>query len=219
MKTTEFWKINKIFRGFLVLVVGVTIITGASCYRDYGLTTADYDMVLTVFDENNDFTGYSTYALPDTVIHPVPDGQTDDLPRTFDAQMIADVERNMNALGFTKVEIDTNANPPDVVVFLTASKQEWNVSGYYPGYWWGWGWGYYPWYPGYGYSYSFSTGTISITMIDVEKYDPNAPQLNATVWNAGINGLTGDVRSSTSARIRNAIDQAFSQSSQYLRRP
>ena len=224
MKTTGLRKINKIFRSFMILVIGLTIITGASCYRDYGLTTADYDMVLTVFDENNDFTRYTTYAMPDTIIHPVPDGQTDDLPRTFDSQIISDVVRNMNDLGFQRITDTTQIGQTDVIILLSAYKQEWVVSGgYYPGGWWGWypwypGGGWYPWYPGYGYSYSYTTGTIAITMVDREKYDPNA-QLNSTVWNAGINGLTGDNRASTSSRIRNAINQAFSQSSQYLRRP
>jgi hypothetical protein len=214
-------KTGKTIRFGFVLVLGLIFVVGLSCYRDYGLTTADYDMILTLYDNENDFTGYVTYALPDTVIHPVPDGEEDDLPRTFDSQMIADVVRNMNAMGFTRVDT-TAANPPDVVVVITATKQEWTVGGYYPGYWWGWypwypGGGWYPYYPGYGYSYEFSTGTVFITMIDVDKYDPDA-QLNATVWNATINGLAGDSRTSTSARIRSAINQAFAQSSSYLQR-
>jgi len=222
METTKLRKGVLSFRVLLVFALSAIMVTGLSCYQDYGLTTADYDMILTLYDTENNFTGYVNYALPDTVIHPVPDGETDDLPRTFDSQMIADVERNMNALGFTRV--DTNAaNPPDVMVLLTATKQEWTVAGSYPGYWWGWypwypGGGWYPYYPGYGYSYNYTTGTVFITMIDVDKYDPNT-QINATVWNAGINGLTGDTRASTSARIRDAINQAFSQSSEYLRRP
>jgi hypothetical protein len=212
-------KTGKTIRFGFVLVLGLIFVVGLSCYRDYGLTTADYDMILTLYDNENDFTGYVTYALPDTVIHPVPDGEEDDLPRTFDSQMIADVVRNMNAMGFTRIPFDTAAaDIPDVVVLLTATKQEWTVAGYYPGYWWGWGGGYYPWYPGYGYSYSYTTGTVFITMIDVEKYDPNNPQLNSTVWNATINGLVGDTRTGTSARIRSAINQSFAQSASYLKR-
>lgn len=214
---------SKTVRLVFGVILGLVFVVGLSCYRDYGLTTADYDMVLTVFDENNDFTGYASFAMPDTIIHPVPDGQTDNLPRTFDAQIISDVVRNMTNLGFSRITDTSQIAQTDVIILLSAYKQEWVVSGgYYPSGWWGWypgypGGGWYPGYPGYGYSYSYSTGTVTITMVDREKYDPNA-QRNSTVWNAAINGLTGDNRASTSTRVRNAIDQAFSQSAQYLQR-
>ena len=195
------------------LAMVIVFVAGLSCYPDYGLTTADYDMVLTLYDTNNDFSGYVYYAMPDTIIHPVPDGQTDDLGRDFDSRIIADVVRNMNSLGFQRITDTTQISQTDVIILLSAYKQEWVVNGWYPGGWWGW----YPWYPGYGYSYNYSTGTVFISMIDVEKYDPNA-QINSTVWNAGLNGLTGDTRTGTSTRIRNAINQAFAQSSEYLQR-
>lgn len=210
----------KPFHLLLVSVLGIMLFVGISCYRDYGLTTADYDMILTNFDPNADFSSYSTYALPDTVIHPVPEGQEDNLTREFDAQIISDVRRNMNALGYT--EVDTNAaNPPDVVVLIGALKSEWQVSGWYPGGWWGWypwypGGGWYPYYPGYGYSYSFSTGTIFIAMIDPEKRD-EANNVVGTVWGGIVNGLTGDTRQATRSRITSAINQAFYQSAYYLR--
>ena len=219
MKTTSLRKVGSTFRIFIIVALGMIFVAGLSCYRDYGLTTADYDMVLTLADPDAIFSNYSTYAMPDTVIHPVPDGETDDLTRVFDRQIYDDVKRNMDALGYTRV--DTNAsNPPDVVVLISAIKSEWQVSGYYPGGWWGWypwypGGGYYPGYPGYGYSYSFSTGTVLITMIDPAKWDPGNP-VNSPVWGGTLNGLTGDTRAGISTRIRNGIDQAFAQSP-YLR--
>jgi hypothetical protein len=178
------------------------------------LTTADYDMVLTLADPNAVFSNYSTYALPDTVIHPVPDGQTDDLTRAFDSQIISDVARNMDALGYTRVTDTTQT--VSVVVLITATKSDWQVSGWYPGGWWGWypwypGGGYYPGYPGYGYSYSFSTGSILITMIDPDKWNPDSLP-DGPVWGGALNGLLGDTRAGVSTRIRNGINQAFAQS-------
>ena len=214
MKTTGLRKGGSAFRIFLIVALGLVFVAGLSCYRDYGLTTADYDMVLTLADPNAVFSNYSTYALPDSVIHPVPDGQTDDLTRAFDARIISDVVRNMNSLGYTRVTDTTQT--VDVVVLLSAIKSEWQVSGWYPGGWSGWypwypGGGWYPGYPGYGYSYNFSTGTIFVTMIDVAKWNPDSPG-DSPVWSAALNGLAGDTRSGTATRITNGINQAFAQS-------
>ena len=215
METTKRRKGISPFRIFFIVAVTTVFVAGLSCYRDYGLTTADYDMVLTLSDPEAIFSDYVYYALPDTVIHPVPEGEQDDLPRDHDARIISDVVRNMNALGYTRV--DTNAaNPPDVVVLLAAIKSEWQVSSWYPGGWWGWypwypGGGWYPYYPGYGYTYNFSTGTIFITMIDYEKWDPDNAG-DSPVWGAALNGLAGDTRSGTATRITNGINQAFAQS-------
>ena len=142
MKTTRLRKVASTFRILIIVALATVFVAGLSCYRDYGLTTADYDMVLTLADPNAVFSNYSTYALPDTVIHPVPDGETDDLTRLFDSQIISDVARNMDALGYTRVTDTTQS--VDVVVLITATKSDWQVSGYYPGGYWGW----YPWYPG-----------------------------------------------------------------------
>jgi hypothetical protein len=219
MKTTRLRKVASTFRIFIILALGMVYVAGLSCYPDYGLTTADYDMVLTLSDPNTIFSNYATYAMPDTVIHPVPDGQNDDLTRVYDSQIINDVARNMNALGYTRV--DTNAsNPPDVVVMLSAIKSDWQVSGWYPGGYWGWypwypGGGWYPYYPGYGYSYEFTTGTVFITMIDFMNWNPDESG-DSPVWGATLNGLAGDTRSGTATRITNGINQAFAQSP-YLR--
>ena len=218
MKTTSLRKVGSTFRIFIIVALGMIFVAGLSCYRDYGLTTADYDMVLTLADPDAIFSNYSTYAMPDTVIHPVPDGVTDDLTRAFDSQIISDVARNMDALSYTRITDTTQT--VDVVVLISATKSDWQVSGWYPGGWWGWypwypGGGWYPGYPGYGYSYSFSTGTILITMIDPEKWDPNAIA-NGPVWGGALNGLIGDTRAGVSTRIRNGINQAFAQSP-YLR--
>jgi len=212
MKTTRLRKVGNTFRIFLIVALGIVFAAGLSCYRDYGLTTADYDMVLTLADPNAVFSNYSTYALPDTVIHPVPDGETDDLTRVFDSQIISDVARNMDALGYTRVTDSTFS----VLVLLSAVKSDWQVSGYYPGGYWGWypwypGGGYYPGYPGYGYTYSFSTGSILITMIDPDKWNPDSAP-DGPVWGGTLNGLLGDTRAGASTRIRNGINQAFAQS-------
>jgi hypothetical protein len=120
----------------------------------------------------------------------------------------------MDALGYTRVTDTTQT--VSVVVLLSAIKSDWQVSGYYPGGYWGWypyypGGGWYPYYPGYAYSYEFTTGTVFVTMIDPEKRNSNDPA-NSPVWGATLNGLAGDSRSGTATRITNGINQAFAQS-------
>ena len=73
MKTTSLRKVGSTFRIFIIVALGMIFVAGLSCYRDYGLTTADYDMVLTLADPDAIFSNYSIYAMPDTVIHRGPD--------------------------------------------------------------------------------------------------------------------------------------------------
>lgn len=192
-----------------------------SCYRDYGLGIQDYDTVLTIFNKETDFAQFSTYAMPDSVIHLVPEDQQDDLPRDYDVQILSDVARNLEAKGYTRVEPPlTDTNIPDVVVLVSMNRQEWLGYTYNPVWWdwypwypgWGWGPGWGGWYSGYVGSYKFTTGSILIEMMDANKIDPDNLERIQGIWGAGINGLAGDIKSGTRNRITNAINQAFDQS-------
>ncbi len=208
-------------RALLVLSMGlIMLFLVASCYRDYGLTVQDYDVVFTKYDTEADFTQFPKYAMPDTILHLVPEDQEDDLSRAFDAQILSEVARNMQAYGYERVTDTTQIEETDIIILVTASKSDWLVYNYYPGYWWGWypwypGGGWYPYYPGWGSVSSFSTGSIFITMLDRERTEPDN-QVIVGYWGAAINGLLGDTASSTRGRIIDAIKQAFAQS-EYLK--
>jgi hypothetical protein len=176
----------------------------SSCYPDYGLTVEDYDAIATYHKPDNEFGGYATYYLKDTVQHVIPPGSVDDITHAYDQTILTSVAGNLEAIGYVRT---ANLSTADIAVQTSITKQEYMV--YY-----GWG-GYYGWYwPGYYppvYGYTYSTGTVVVDMADVAK--SNETEKVESVWMAFLQGLAG--QSSTAAtdtRIRNGINQAFLQS-------
>jgi hypothetical protein len=186
-----------------------------SCYPDYGLTTSDYDTVITLFDNNADF-NKPTYAMPDTVVHFVEDDTPEDeIDRSKDALILSNIASNMTRLGYERVPIDTTADAPGFVILVGVSVTDNYGTIWYPGwgYWPGWGWwgGYPGWgYPGGSVTYSYTTGTIFMTMLDPDKRTPGEQRFGA-VWLARLNGVLSNSLN-TSARITQRINDAFNQS-------
>lgn len=189
-----------------------------SCYPDYGLTTADYDTVITLYDKDANFKRL-TYAMPDSIVHFVEDGTSeDDIDRSKDALILSTIQSNMTSLGYEKVEVDTTADAPDFVILVGVTVTDNYGQVYYPGwgYWYGWGW----WggYPGYGYPggsqiYSYTTGTIFISMIDPDKDNTIDGEIFGAVWGARINGVvSGSSTANTNSRITQRINDAYAQS-------
>lgn len=183
-----------------------------SCYPDYGLTTTDYDTVITLYDNSANF-NKPTYAMPDTVVHFVEAGQEDNVDRSKDALIISTIQSNMANLGYTRVDT-TNPDAPDFVILVGVTTTDNYGQAWYPGwgYWPGWGWwgGYPGWgYPGGSVIYSYTTGSIFISMLDPDKV--NSDNTYGAVWLARINGILSSSLN-TSARITQRINDAFNQS-------
>jgi hypothetical protein len=184
-----------------------------SCYPDYGLTTSDYDTVITLYDNSANF-NKPTYAMPDTVVHFVEDGQEDNVDRSKDALILSTIQSNMSNLGYARVPVDTTANPPGFVILVGVTTTDNYGQAYYPGwgYWGGWGWwgGYPGWgYPGGSVIYSYTTGSIFMSMLDPDK--ENSDNTYGAVWLARINGVLSSSLN-TSTRITQRINDAFNQS-------
>jgi len=183
-----------------------------SCYPDYGLTTTDYDTVITLYDNSANF-NKPTYAMPDTVVHFVEAGQEDNVDRSKDALILSTIQSNMASLGYTRVDT-TNPDAPDFVILVGVTTTDNYGQAWYPGwgYWPGWGWwgGYPGWgYPGGSVIYSYTTGSIFISMLDPDKV--NSDNTYGAVWLARINGILSSSLN-TSARITQRINDAFNQS-------
>ncbi len=195
----------------LFILLPILAITSNSCYNDYGMSTSDYDVVLTLFDDNANFGQYQTYAILDTVFHITEDGEDSNLlTREFDEDIIQRIESNMLALGFQKQD-NPETNTPDVVVVVAATaSRNFNIWTWYPGYgypgwgWWG-GW-YYPWTSVTAYD----LGTLLFSIVDTEDLDLEEERYNG-VWIAGINGILQSSNANLS-RLNGQIDQAFMQS-------
>ena len=203
----------KIFRNvrqsmLLIIAAALSMLFFNACYSDYGMTTADYDVVTTLYDPNYDFTKDSTYFMPDSIHHIVEEGEESDLSRKYDSFILEQVASHMSLRGFTRIA-DPTAPVPDVVITIRAtSTDHYNAySSYYWGGYYGW---YYPWYGGTTV-YTYSTGTILIDMLDVENFDIEN-EIYPVAWIAGINGLLGDTGTGTKNRLHTSISQAFIQS-------
>ena len=216
----KLFRFNKIgFAPILFLVVSLFL---TSCYSDYGLSSSDHDVVITQYEKTTDFTKYKTFAIVDSVFHLTGDTTKPNskyLSRKHDTFIIKTVKDNMTALGYKQVLNPTSPDSVDVVLYVAAQGTKvdqyyydgWWGGGYYPG--WGWGGGYYPgWgYPGYVGSTTYYVGTLFINYVDVSK-----TVANSTIdvqWYAVLNGLlNSDSYTVTENRLKNRIDQAFTQS-------
>lgn len=193
-------------------VLAAMLVFGA-CYPGDQLTVSDADVVVTLFDEDADFAAFSTYAMPDSIIH-LSSEAGDDVSRAYDAEVLAAVESNLAALGFTR-EIQPQDADVLMLVAVTA-REEIGYAGYPWGGYWGWyypyppawGWGWYPWYGGGGTVYTYRTGTIFMQLLDPARADSSLQQV-PTVWIGALNGIVDEA---VEQRILEGIDQAFAQS-------
>ena len=203
-----------------VAVAALTTL-GWGCYPGEINDIGEADLVITARDTTFTFAP-GTFFLPDTIIRLSDDADDeDDIDRSFDAAILAQVAGEFEAMGYTRVD-EGAATPPDFVVLIGASSSTFNV--WYPGGgwwgWWGWGgwwggwWGgccYYPGYPWYPpvYAGSYQTGSLFVTMID-----PNAiaGEVIPGHWGGIINGLLSSSNATTAARVTDLIDQMFDQS-------
>lgn len=215
---------------YILLIICIAGIFG-SCYYDYGLETANSDVVATFYDKNYDFGTVSTYYLKDSVVYIASDGTT--YNHQYDQNIYSAVKTNLDALGW---QLDTiSGDTADVVVLLGAASSTTTVYGDYDWYdywgwypYWGWygansapkdgpywydyGW-YYPWYGGgYDYSYTYTSGTILVIITDPSTKNVTTETLPVS-WIAACNGLVGESSSGNPVtRINTDIKQAFSQS-------
>jgi hypothetical protein len=188
----------------------------SSCYPDYGMSTSDYDIVVTRYDKNVNFQTFKTYALPDSVFHLLPEDEDDNISRVYDDKIINKVKENLENLGYKSVPADSDhVTDQTIIVMISATNSTYQGYSYYPGWGYpGWGWGYPGWgyYPGWAVPYQYTTGSVILEMYDGSKVDDDI-SLAPIVWLSGVNGLTSGSSSSTILnRINSSIDQAFKQS-------
>jgi len=215
---TNFKKKHNIWQKYLpILFLFGLMISVTSCYTDYGLTSADYDIVVTQYDKTTDFNSLKTFAVVDSVFHITGDKDEPDsdlLTRKYDNLIISTVKANMEALGYEEITEPTDQNKPAVVIAIQAlgtQVDQYYSSGYYPGWGypgWGYGWGGY--YPPYVGKSTYYVGTIYIDYFDVAASEKDPNDNLVAPWYATINGLLNV--GGTESRITNSINQAFDQS-------
>ena len=197
----------------LATVILLTVLFG--CYPGGAEYVDEYDIAYSNYDKGYDFVSKGTYSLPDKIMKITGNGisvtpKPPDYVKDIYAQpILAQIDANMQKLGWTKVDINTTT--PDVQVLPAAWE---STTVIYGGYWGGyWCW-YYSYYCGGGWYYpyvpvaTYSTGSLVITMVD-----PNAESTDGSkrvAWTGAINGLLSG--SYDAGRVNKGIDQVFTQS-------
>ncbi len=204
----------------LALLALLALLVG--CGADYGQNLEDLDTVATVHDPAAAFSAYLTFAIPDAIAPA--QGALDTLDHRYDAQILAQVVAEMQAIGYV-LEPDPAARAPDLNVLVSAATTQFTTVFQPYAFWPTWGfWDGWDWYPGFGVDWtvsypwagtygavSFDVGTLLIDIWDARNIDPNAKQVRA-VWEATISGLLADQPNRILARSGPQIHQAFVQS-------
>lgn len=203
-----------------------------SCYPGDEVEYKDLDLVATVYDKSANFQEFTTFVMPDTIVHikdTLSNNNNVELSHDYDFFILEKIKDNMLSFGFV-VETDPENNPPDAIVTVSAMASTkyyaWNNYPYYWDWYWGWGWYYknsensnyydpwYPYYPWYETTYvsSYSSGTMLISMNDFRNVD-SEPDTVPVVWLGAINGLLGSKnKTDIQNRLEYGINQAFEQS-------
>ncbi|MBP3419839.1 MAG: DUF4136 domain-containing protein [Marinifilaceae bacterium] len=211
-------------KNYLILATLLLAASMQSCYPEGPEYVSDMDIAMTTYDTSADFSKYSTYSLPDTVIY-FDNNSKAVLGAKFDSLILNLVEEQFNALGYTKVT-PSDVTQPAAIVTISAYSQD--NYGYYTNNWydyWGWYWGslwpgytfspFYGWDP-YGYDYYvYEDGAIIIDMIDNTKFykgeGSNSRTLNI-LWKGIVNGIISGNSNQLMNRISNEVEQCFNQS-------
>ena len=156
-------KITKLIIAVLALSLFIS-----SCYKEETFYTEDYDLTITHYDTEFDFTKYKTFYITDSV------GLISDYIKEGDDNwkaiykgggasplILKSINKHFTDLGYVKMDslVLGNGDSVDFAVNAVLTLNEQTSVAYYPGYWYGYP-GYWGGYWGYGY-YKGAKGSSS----------------------------------------------------------
>lgn len=201
---------------YLVLLIITALIISSCQPEDDTLRLLDELVVSTNYDTNINFDNYTTYSISTDTIGFVSNRAPNDTiivqsKEDFPRPVLQSVQRNLNAMGFQRVERDAD---PDlrinvyVVNDYNLFQQVVYPNYYYPSsYGYGYGYGSYYSYP-YVNTYASNTGSLVVEILDLRNI--TAEKKVKLIWSA----YMGDIYSTINLirQSEDAIDQAFNQS-------
>lgn len=184
-----------------------------SCYPEGPEYTEDLDVVYTTYNKSYDFQAGATYSMPSKIVVDAEKSVggvwvPEYMPDAFAGPILAQIDANMTALGWTKLpEVAGELNPLADIALMPAAMKSTN---YFYSYWYDWWYGgWYGWYyPPYVTVSSYTTGSLVLIIAD-PNVDSPINQTQAS-WVAVSNGLFTGVYDLN--RVKKAIDQSFAQS-------
>ena len=185
----------------------------SSCYPEGADTVEDYDVAITNYDKGADFSSFSTFAIPDTIVYFANDKNAK-LDHQFDEQIIQVVTDNFIKRGYTKVENPETASFIVTVSAFSNVNYSYYIDNWYNNWNWYWGWWpggafnpYYPWYPVSVYAYQ--SGSVVIDMISTTARSDNKVNV---IWSGIADGLLQGTQQSIINRVNTQLNQCFIQS-------
>ena len=204
-------------RLLIILLTGLFAQLVVSCYPEGADNVEDYDVAMTTYDKSADFSTFSTFSMPDSIVYFSNDKNTT-IDHQFDDAILQVVRNNFVNLGYQEMANPTETDKPNFVVMVSGFS---NVNyGYFINnwynnwnwYWTGWwpGWGYDPYYPWAPISvYSYRTGSIVVEMVSTT---PRADDKIPVLWTGIADGLLQGSTASIQSRVTKELNQWFNQS-------
>ena len=223
---------NALYRTLRGLTV-VAIITAASivmysCYPNAPEDAEDFDVVATFYDQDADFTAFSTFASrTDSIIQiEIPGEENLPISHDYDTELLQQVNNWFAKRGYTR-ESDPQTNKPDMAVLVSAAATtEYDPYSSDPwfDYWGSWfadslsvdvdvTWGLdYSWYTG-SVVYAYDVGALVVLLLDIRNVDETTDRADIPVlWMGSFNGLLSGSSTAIADRVSGGIDQMFEQS-------
>ena len=190
-----------------IMYLFTLVVLFAGCYPQGPDYVEDIDIVITNFKDEYDFKAKGTYARPDRIVKITGDRRDNEdpeyIPDAIATSILAQVDKNMTALGWQKVDVSAN---PDML--FTPASWETTTILYYYDYWYWWYGGYYPYYPYYPSVSTYTTGTLLLALVDPDVISANGNPVFQ--WIGAANGIM--THTFDAGRVNKAVDQAFAQS-------
>ena len=203
---------------FPMLFAAALLVTACEKTPDTGKLDDDY-LVYTDYDGNADFTKFTTFYVPDSVLI-IDNSSTKPkfLYGTPASEMIiANYVKGMEQAGYVRTFDKANADLGMQVSYVeeTYRFRYYNNYPWWYGYPWYWNFGYWGnwggWYWPYSITYSYSTGSLLGELVDLSEPESTSKQLKV-VWSSYISGLLNNDGTLNTSEVKLAIEQAFSQS-------
>lgn len=111
-------------RLLILLLTGLFAQLVVSCYPEGADNIEDYDVAITNYDKGADFSAFTTFSIPDTVVYFANDNSAGKPSHEFDDAVIKAVTDNFVAMGYEKVADPTATTPaedlPSFIVTVSA---------------------------------------------------------------------------------------------------
>lgn len=200
-------------KSVLSIVIISLMFLAWGCYPDGPDYIEEMDVVLTYHPDTYDFDSKATYAMPDRIVKITGNVAEGDepvyIPDITAEKILSQIEDNMDAYGWERVEDVTDTANIDLLLF--PASWETTTIIYYYNYWDWWYGGYYPYWgypPYYSYGGSYSTGTLLMSLIDPDELAANGEPV--VQWSGALTGILTSTYDAS--RMDGLIDKAFDQS-------